>query len=90
MGTISHKQWTPEFEDIADKYKLDIDGPWNTAQMHHQGRHPNEYHEWMLAAFDRADKFAKGNQQKFLGFLEPYFQAVRENPEVLMRRFWQD
>ncbi len=45
FATNKNKTYTPQFEEIANKYGLDLDDAWNKEYMPHQGRHPNEYHE---------------------------------------------
>ena len=48
FATDKHRYYTPEFKKIIERYGLDIDGNWNTATLPHRGRHPNEYHEYVI------------------------------------------
>lgn len=75
---------------IADKYNLDLDGDWNKKAMHHQGRHPNKYHEFVLEGMKRAEKEAAANKQKFLELFNIYvIQPVLENPLLLRKAGWK-
>mgnify|MGYP003505110701 CR=1 FL=1 len=65
-----NSKYTQQFRQITDKYDLDLDKPWNKEKMQHQGRHPNEYHQWMLDNIIEIDKKANGNQEVFLNAFE--------------------
>jgi RHS repeat-associated protein len=88
-GTNKSKQFTPRFEEITKKYNLDLDDGWNTELLPHQGRHPNEYHDWMLSKFREADRYAQGDTVKFKQYLDDNaFSYVRENPNMLYKEYW--
>ena len=53
-------------EEIAKKYGLDLNGKWNKDLLPHQGRHPNEYHEYVLNSMKQFDEVAQGNVDIFL------------------------
>jgi hypothetical protein len=48
FATNKNKTFTGIFEEITEKYGLDVDDAWNIEPISHQGRHPNDYHEWVL------------------------------------------
>lgn len=57
-------KYTPQFEAIANKYKLDLDAAWNKIDMsdiYHYSKHPNQYHEFVLKGMQRADAEAAGD-----------------------------
>jgi hypothetical protein len=87
--TNKHATYTPAFAQILKKYKLDLEGDWNKEMLPHNGRHPNEYHDMVLAAVRRADAQAKGDQAKFLQLIEQFVKApVRKNPKLLRKEGW--
>lgn len=43
---------------IAKKYNLSLDGAWNQEFLPHQGRHPNECHQFVLNQMKAADPIA--------------------------------
>ncbi len=90
FATNKSKTWTPKLEKIAKKYNLDLDGDWNKKAMHHQGRHPNKYHEFVLEGMKRAEKEASTNKQKFLELFNQYIiQPVLQNPLLLRKAGWK-
>ena len=82
-------KYTSQFESIANKYKLDLDDTWNKELMPHQGRHPNAYHDWILDELQRIDNVAKGNKDVFMKLFEELKNTVKENPDMLRKRFWE-
>ena len=87
-ATNKSATYTPAFEKIAAKYGLDLDQPWNTEYLQHLGRHPNEYHDFVLQGMQKADKAAAGNVTRFLKEFETLVKApVRENTGML-RKIW--
>ncbi|ECK2671482.1 hypothetical protein FQW86_09720, partial [Campylobacter jejuni] len=49
----------------------------------HRGRHPNEYHEYILEKMKKIDKIARGDKNKFLKEFEKLNTIRRENNEIL-------
>lgn len=47
-ATNKNKSYTPQLEEIANRYNLDLDNAWNKDLLPHQGRHSNEYHQYIL------------------------------------------
>ena len=48
FATNKNEKFTPQFEEITKKYNLDLNGDWNIEKLPHQGRHPNDYHKFVL------------------------------------------
>jgi hypothetical protein len=90
FAAIENKEFTPRIKEITDKYGLDLDGAWNKELLPwNNGRHPKEYHDWVLDQMQRADIEAAGNVEKFLELIEKYVKKpVRENPEMLRKFYW--
>lgn len=53
----------------------------------HQGRHPNEYHDFVL---DEMINIANGNKDIFLELCKSEVKSViRENPDMLYSDYWK-
>ncbi|WP_082223799.1 AHH domain-containing protein [Lachnobacterium bovis] len=50
---------------MANKYGLDLDDAWNKEYMPHQGRHPSEYHDYVLDRMCQYDIVAQGDKDVF-------------------------
>lgn len=88
--TNKHKtKYAKEFEKILDKYGLNLNGDWNKKLLPHQGRHPNEYHDYMLEQVRRIDEIARGDKNKFLELFEELKEEVSSTPEMLYKDFWR-
>ncbi|WP_207721049.1 AHH domain-containing protein, partial [Clostridium gasigenes] len=88
FATNKSKKYTQQFEQITNKYKLDLDDMWNKELMPHQGRHPYAYHDYMLEQMKKFDKIANGNQDKFLKLYEQVKQKVINNPDMITKDYW--
>lgn len=88
FATNKNKTYTPQFEKIAEKYGLDLDDFWNKEYMPHQGRHPNEYHDYVLERMIQYDKIAQGDKGVFLNLYEQMKKEVTNNPSVLYKDYW--
>ena len=66
FATDKNKTFTPEMEKIINKYDLELKGNWNKENLPHIGRHPSEYHKWVLDNMRIIDNMPNMNQQKFL------------------------
>jgi hypothetical protein len=76
-------------EDLAGRYGLDLDEIWNRELLPHLGRHPDEYHEFVLEGMKRAAREAGNDVNKFLKLFEKYVKApVRQNPDLLRKDGW--
>ena len=60
FATDKNKKYTQAFQDITDKYGLNLDDDWNKALLPHQGRHPNAYHDFILDEMKNIDNIATG------------------------------
>lgn len=90
FATNKNKTFTPRMANIADRYGLPLDGPWNKELLPHLGRHPNEYHEFVLQGMQRASREAGNNMGKFLQLYETYVKApIRAHPELLRKDGWR-
>jgi RHS repeat-associated protein len=89
-ATNKSKVYTPRFEKIVQRYGLDLDETWNTGLLPHIGRHPNEYHEFVLDGMQRAATEAGKDTNRFIELFEQYvIQPVKDNPELLRKSGWQ-
>lgn len=89
FATNKHKDFTPAFEEIVQKYGLDLDGDWNKEVMKHLGRHPHEYHRFVLETMQTIDGIAAGNVDVFLNLYDLYVkQTVINNPILLRKAGW--
>ena len=90
FATDKNKTYTPEMENIARKYNLDLKyGDWNQELLPHLGRHPNEYHEWVLDNMRIIDNIPNMNQQRFImEFNNRVKIPIRNNPEMLYKKYW--
>ena len=90
FATNKSKKYTKRFEKIANKYKLDLDYDWNKELMPHQGRHPYEYHDYMLEQMKKIDIIANGDRNKFLKLYEQLKKKVMDKPEMLTKDYWKN
>ena len=96
FATNKHKLYSPALKKILSKLGLDLDGSWNTEILPHQGRHPNDYHEWVLREVKNIllESEVKGLEgiQKQLFFIKNFrsnvILPVRNNPEMLYKKYW--
>ena len=90
FATNKHSVFTKEMSAIAKQFGLDLDGAWNKQALPHLGRHPNNYHEFVLDGMRRASFQAGGSQAKFLQLFDQYVkQPVINNPQLLRKAGWQ-
>lgn len=88
--TNKSKVYTPIFNKIVKKYGLKLDENWNKELLLHQGRHPYDYHNYMLDRLKKIDKMAKGDLSKFEKEFERLKKEIRENPEMLYKDYWKN
>ncbi|MBC7251340.1 MAG: AHH domain-containing protein, partial [Anaerolineae bacterium] len=89
-ATNKSKVYTPQYERILQRYGLSLDDAWNTELLPHQGRHPNEYHDFVLANMQRAANEAGDDVNRFLQLFERYVvRPIRNNPDLLRRSGWR-
>jgi RHS repeat-associated protein len=87
FATNKNKRYTPLMEEIANKYELELDGPWNKTSMPHLGRHPNKYHEFVLKGMTKAsEESGEKNIDEFLDLYDLYVKTpVLKNPSLLKK-----
>lgn len=68
-ATNKNLTYTPQFEEIANKYGLKLDDEWNKGYMPHQGRHPNDYHQYVLDNMRTFDNIAQGDKEVLIRVL---------------------
>ena len=84
-----NSEYTPLFKNIIEKYDLELKGSWNQELLPHLGRHPNEYHDWLLEELFMIDRIPGMNQQLFLQNFEIRIkQPIRNNPAMLYKKYW--
>jgi hypothetical protein len=89
--TNKNMRFTPEMEKTLRKYELDLKGSWNREKLPHVGRHPNEYHQWVLDNINSIDNTPQMNQREFLiQFDIRVKQPIRNNPEMLYKNYWKN
>jgi RHS repeat-associated protein len=89
FATNKHSVFTKQMSAIAQKYGLNLNGAWNKAAMPHLGRHPNEYHKFVLEGMERASLEAGSHQAKFLQLFDQYVkQPILQNPNLLRKSGW--
>lgn len=83
-------EWGARFQNILYAFRFDLNvsdlgRSWNVFQMPHRGRHPAEYHEWVLENFQLAAETAgEGNTAEFLAlFKEWVVDRVLEDPTTI-------
>ena len=89
FATNKNPKYTPRFNKIVSRYGLDLDDDWNIGSMRHQGRHPNEYHEYVLQKMLDFDSIANGDKNKFLQLFEGLKQEIMNNPDMLRKYYWK-
>lgn len=58
--------------------------------MPHQGRHPNEYHEYVLESMKQFDNIAQGDKNVFLKLYEKMKINITDNPDMLYKDYWRN
>ncbi|MGQ9683063.1 MAG: RHS repeat-associated core domain-containing protein [Anaerolineae bacterium] len=85
-----NKTCTPRFQQILRRYGLSLEDDWNKALMPQRGRHPNDYHEFVLRGMRKAADEAGSEARLFLRLFDRYVvQPVRRNPQMLRKAGWQ-
>ena len=88
-ATNKSKTYTPQLEEIANRYELDLDDAWNKDLLPHQGRHPNAYHEYVLDSMKQFHNIAQGDKDIFLKLFENLKNNVKSNPDMLYKDYWK-
>ncbi|MEP7763041.1 AHH domain-containing protein [Sanguibacter sp. 25GB23B1] len=84
------------FQDILDDYNLNLDvvdeaGVWNLVPMAHRGRHPKEYHDWVMTNFENAAiQAGAGNTQAFIDLFTTWVvDTVKADPTIVRLSYWK-
>ncbi len=88
-ATNKSKTYTPQLEEITNKYGLDLDDAWNKDLLPHQGRHPNAYHNYVLDSMKQFDDIAQGDKDVFLKLYDNLKNNVKTNPDMLYKDYWK-
>jgi len=89
-ATNKSKIYAPLMEKIAKKFGLGLDEAWNKESLPHQGRHPYDYHKFVLKGMEKAAKESGGCAEKFKELFEKYVKKpVRDNPDLLRKKGWE-
>ena len=88
-ATNKSKTYTPQLEEIANRYGLDLDDAWNKDLLPHQGRHPNAYHEYVLDSIKQFDNIAQGDKDIFLKLFDNLKNNVKSKPDMLYKDYWK-
>lgn len=83
-----------EFQEVLDEYQLNLNvksTTWNVFTIPHQGRHPKEYHDWVMENFRNAAKSAGvGNTQEFLRLFNRWVvDKVTADPTIVRVDYWK-
>ena len=54
----------------------------------HRGRHPNEYHKYIIAQASKIKNRVNGNPTKFLKKFKKVVKWVEKHPEYVRKFFW--
>ncbi len=87
-ATDKSKLYTPQIEEIASRYNLKLNDAWNKDLLPHQGRHANEYHDYILQNMRIYDDIAKGDTDLFLKQFENLKKDIKLNPSILYKDYW--
>ncbi|MGH2306137.1 AHH domain-containing protein, partial [Campylobacter taeniopygiae] len=90
IATDKSKKYTPKFQEILNLYGLKLNENWNKVKMPHRGRHPNEYHEYILEKMNKIDKIARGDKNKFLKEFEKLKEEIKNNPAILRKEYYKE
>ena len=88
-ATNKSKTYTPQLEEIANRYELDLNDAWNKDLLPHQGRHPNAYHEYVLDSMKQFDNIAQGDKDIFLKLFDNLKNNVKSKPDMLYKDYWK-
>lgn len=92
MASDKHSEWSPQFQEIADRYGLSITDSareWNVHEIPHRGPHHPDYHRWVWRNMERADEIADGDTQVFLDLFDRWIvQVVRDDPTIVRWAYW--
>ena len=63
-----------------------MDGEWNKELLPHQGRHPYDYHDFVVEQMSKAARAAGRNKNEFLKQFDKLVkEPIRKNPYLLSK-----
>lgn len=76
--------------EIAEKFGLELGDTWNLPDegIRHRGRHPNEYHAYVLGTMQYIAEVASDADEFKRLYREMVEDTVRGSPQMLRRRAW--
>jgi hypothetical protein len=90
FATNKHKKFTPLMEEITNRYGLSTNGNWNVEALPHWGRHPHDYHRWVLNEMRKINAIPGMNQKEFIRqFRINIIEPVKMNPDMLYKKYWR-
>ncbi len=92
VASNKNKKYTPLFEQIANKFDLDLNKDWNIIEdmSNHHGRHKNKYHEFVLSQM-RIFADEAIDQDDFLQMFGKFKKLLEEDEYIGMMysAFWK-
>lgn len=86
-----NKRYTQHFRDITDPLGLDLNDSWNKALLPHQGRHPFEYHKFVLHNMNEINNIKNLTPELFIKeFNSRVINPVTKNPDMLYKNYWNN
>lgn len=91
FATNKSKTYTPQFNAIVNPYGLNLDQDWNKKLMAHHGRHPNEYHNYVLESMRTIDSKLTGHKKmEFIAEFNKVKEIITKTPRMLYKDYWRD
>lgn len=90
--------WTEAAQEIAEKFKLDLDGDWNKIELPHRGRHSSWYHSYVIGTMQAievmvANENLRSQAEEIRRFQELFSEMVveslRHEPEALRAAYYK-
>gem|GEM_PF-4212265 len=85
-------QYTAQFDEIAEKYGLKLNGDWNkmpVSNIHHYSKHPEDYHRFVLQGMQKAEQEAGASKDQFLKLFNEYVkEPLMKNLDMLNKTGW--
>jgi hypothetical protein len=77
----SHKKYSPEHKEIADRYNYELASQENIISLNgHCGRHTKEYHDFISLGLNELDRIAIGSKSAFHEGMGIIKEFVKNNP----------
>lgn len=89
IASNKNSRYTKQFEEIIDKYDLNLDGEWNKIIIPHKGRHPREYHEYVLGEMLMIDAQSSSKEEFLTTYTDRLSKELLNNPEIIRYSFYE-